>query len=93
MKKIVCNISETLSLNSINNDDKIIGIYDSCGVPDIHIVARIGTHRYSLISMKDYMRWEWYADFSLIRDLVRHYWNNFKFYRLDDWKEIKEFIK
>ena len=96
MKKIISSLSTSISLNSINNDSHIIGIYgkyNNVSHGDIHIVARIGLAKYTLISIRDNEVWDWDWDdkFSLIRDLIAHYQEEFDFYLLDDWKEIKEF--
>ena len=90
MKKIISNLTNVVSLNSINNDDLIIGIRDGS---NINVVARVGMNRYALVSIQDYNIWSWNDKFSLIRDLVKFYWKDFDFYQLDSWKEIKHFIK
>lgn len=91
MKKIVSNLTNVISLNNINNDDSIIGIRHD--TTDIHIVARVDMNRYALVSIQDYEVWSWDDEFSLIRELVRYYWDDFEFYHLNDWKEIKDFIR
>ena len=90
MKRIISNLTENISLNSINNDDLVVGIHK--GHDDINIVARVDMNRYALVSIQDYEVWSWDDEFSLIRELVRYYWDDFEFYHLNDWKEIKDFI-
>ena len=96
MKKIVCNISNVISLNSIC-DDFVVGILNQsvylCQEGEVFIVVETDVDmRYKFVSLETFTAWE-FPPAESIRDLLEDNMDIFTFYQLDDWKEIKEFIK
>ncbi len=97
MKKILIaeKSSKFVNLSEIHAESLVVGINrrDSsmyCG--EINIVAETDRLKYKLISIQDYIAWRW-EEYETIQELIEQYKNRFDFYLLDDWAEIKEFIR